>query len=158
MEQETFDAIDHRLLQALQTDGRASYETLGQAVGLSASAVLRRVRRLEDSGVIAGYAALLDPRRLGLALTAYVQVRMVKHAPGDRRSPLEAFAAAVQGWREVTECVALTGEMDCLLKVVVPDMDRFSAFVMDRLLKHPSVQDCKSSFVMRPIKDRPPST
>lgn len=152
MTQITIDSIDQRLLAALQLDGRASYEALGQSVGLSASAVLRRVRRLEAAGVIAGYGARLDAHRLGLGLTAYVQVRMVKHAAGERRSPLETFSVAVQSWPEVAECAALTGEMDCLLKVVVPDMDHFSAFVMDRLLKHPSVQDCRSSFVMKPLK------
>lgn len=152
MTQITIDSIDQRLLAALQLDGRASYEALGQSVGLSASAVLRRVRRLEEVGVIAGYGARLDAHRLGLGLTAYVQVRMVKHAAGERRSPLETFSVAVQSWPEVAECAALTGEMDCLLKVVVPDIDHFSAFVMDRLLKHPSVQDCRSSFVMKALK------
>lgn len=146
------DRLDFRLLDALRQEGRASYEALGQIVGLSASSVLRRVRRLEEAGVITGYAAKIDPRQIGLGLTAYVQVRMVKHAAGQRRSPLEAFAVSAQGWPEVAEGVALTGEMDCLLKVVVPDMDRFSEFVMDRLLQHPSVQDCRSSFVMRAIK------
>lgn len=146
------DAIDRRIIAALQKQGRLSYEELGGEVGLSASAVLRRVRRLEEAGVLAGYVALVRARKVGLGLTAYVQVRLAKPAGSDKRSPLDLFAAAVQGWREVVECASLTGEMDLLLKVMVADMDHFSDFVMDTLLKHPSVQDCKSSFVMKPIK------
>ena len=146
------DSIDKRIIGALQLQGRLSYEDLGSQVGLSASAALRRVRRLEESGVLAGYVALIRARTVGLNLTAYIQVRLTKAAGNDKRSPLDLFAAAVQGWKEVIECAALTGEMDLLLKVAVADMDHFSRFIMDTLLKHPSVQDCKTSFVMKPIK------
>ena len=146
------DAIDRRILAALQAQARLSFEELGSQVGLSASAALRRVRRLEESGVLAGYSALVRARSVGLALSAYIQVRLAKPQGHERRSPIELFAAAVQGWDEVLECMALTGEMDLLLKVVVPDMDHFSRFIMDTLLKHPSVQDCKTSFVMKPLK------
>ena len=100
----------------------------------------------------AGYVALVRARKVGLGLTAYIQVRMAKPSGGDKRSPLDLFAAAVQGWSEVVECVSLTGEMDCLLKVMVADMDHFTRFVMESLLKHPSVQDCKTSFVMKAVK------
>jgi Lrp/AsnC family leucine-responsive transcriptional regulator len=149
------DSIDTRIIRALQVQGRLSYEELGQQVGLSASAALRRVRRLEEAQVLAGYVALVRARMVGLNLTAYIQVRMSKPAGNDKRSPLDLIAAAVQGWKEVVECTALTGEMDLLLKVVVADMDHFSRFVMDTLLKHPSVQDCKTSFVMKPLKSDP---
>jgi len=151
-EEVDLDSIDRRIIVALQKQGRLSFEELGGQVGLSASATLRRVRHLEDAGVLAGYAALVRARKVGLGLTAYIQVRMAKPAGTDKRSPLELFAAAVQGWNEVMECVSLTGEMDMLLKVMVADMDHFSSFVMDTLLKHPSVQDCKTSFVMKSIK------
>jgi len=146
------DALDRRILVALQDHGRLSYEELGGKVGLSASAALRRVKRLEEAGVIAGYVALVRARKVGLALTAYVNVRMAKHFDSDKRSPMDLFAAAVQTWPEVQECVSLTGEMDYLLKVLVADMDHYTRFVMDTLLKHPSVQDCRTSFVMRPVK------
>jgi len=146
------NSIDKHIIAALTQDGRLSYEELGSKVGLSASATLRRVRRLEDAGVLAGYVALVRARAIGLTLTAYIQVRMAKLAGSGKRDPLELFAAAVQGWDEVVECTALTGEMDLLLKVVVADMDHFSRFIMDTLLKHPSVQDCKTSFVMKPLK------
>lgn len=146
------DSTDRRIIAALQKQGRLSYEELGSQVGLSASASLRRVRRLEEAGVLAGYVALVRARMVGLALTAYIQVRMTKSAGNNKHSPLDLFAAAVQNWSEVVDCIALTGEMDLLLKVVVADMDHFSHFVMDTLLKHPSVQDCKTSFVMKPLK------
>ena len=146
------NSIDKHIIAALSQEGRLSYEELGSKVGLSASATLRRVRRLEDAGVLAGYVALVRARAIGLTLTAYIQVRMTKLAGSSKRDPLELFAAAVQGWDEVVECTALTGEMDLLLKVVVMDMDHFSRFLMDTLLKHPSVQDCKTSFVMKPLK------
>ena len=151
-EEVVLDSIDRRIIVALQKQGRLSFEELGGQVGLSASATLRRVRHLEDAGVLAGYAALVRARKVGLGLTAYIQVRMAKPAGTDKRSPLELFAAAVQGWNEVIECVSLTGEMDMLLKVMVADMDHFSRFVMDILLKHPSVQDCKTSFVLDRVK------
>ena len=146
------NAIDKRIIVALSREGRLSYEELGSQVGLSASATLRRVRRLEEAGVLAGYVALVRARAIGLTLTAYIQVRMAKPSGGDKRSPLDLLAASAQGWNEVVECVSLTGEMDLLLKVMVVDMDHFSRFVMDTLLKHPSVQDCKTSFVMKPLK------
>jgi Lrp/AsnC family leucine-responsive transcriptional regulator len=146
------DALDKRILAALQEEGRLSYEELGAKVGLSASATLRRVKRLEEAGVIAGYVALVRARKVGLALSAYINVRMEKHSDVHKRSPMDAFAAAVQTWPEVQECVSLTGDMDYLLKVVVADMDHYTRFVMDTLLKHPSVQDCRTSFVMAPFK------
>ena len=116
------------------------------------SAALRRVKRLEEAGVIAGYVALVRARRVGLGLAAYINVRMAKQASSDMRNPMDVFAAAVQAWPEVVECVSLTGEMDYLLKVLVADMEHYTRFMMDTLLRHPSVQDCRTSFVMRPFK------
>lgn len=153
MSEETgLDAIDRRILQAMQAQGRITYDDLASLVGLSGSAALRRVRRLEEAGVITGYGARIDPQRVGLALTAYLSVRLAKHAPGDPRSPTDAFAAAVQSWPEVVECAALTGEMDYLLRVMVRDIEHCSRFIMDTLLRHPAVQDCKTSFVLRQFK------
>ena len=147
------DAIDRRILVALQADGRMTYDTLAQAVGLSSSAALRRVKRLEDAGVIAGYVALLRPERVGLALTAYLNVRLEKQTELHKRNPMDLFRAAVQTWPEVVECAALTGDMDFLLRVVVEDMAHYSRFILETLLKHPSVQDCKTSFVLDRVKN-----
>jgi Lrp/AsnC family leucine-responsive transcriptional regulator len=146
------DAIDRRILRALQADGRATYDQLAAQVSLSPSATLRRVKRLEEAGVIGAYVALLNPVRVGLGLNAYLNVRLEKHSESHKRSPMDAFRAAVQAWPEVVECAALTGEMDYLLHVVVEDMAHYSRFVMDTLLKHPSVQDCKTSFVLDRVK------
>ncbi|MDP3086130.1 MAG: Lrp/AsnC family transcriptional regulator [Rubrivivax sp.] len=146
------DAIDRRILRALQAEGRMTYDDLAAQVGLSGSATLRRVKRLEEAGVITGYVALARPESLGLALTAYINVRLEKHTEAHKHNPMELFRASVQAWPEVVECAALTGEMDYLLHVVVQDMAHYSRFIMDSLLKHPSVQDCKTSFVMQRLK------
>ena len=114
--------------------------------------MLRRIRRLEEAGVIDRYVALLRPEALGLGLSAYVNVRLEKRAEHAKRNPMDEFRASVQGWPEVVECVALTGEMDYLLHLVVQDMSAYSRFMMDTLLRHPSVQDCKTSFVMDRVK------
>ncbi|MEW6703477.1 MAG: Lrp/AsnC family transcriptional regulator [Pseudomonadota bacterium] len=147
------DAIDRRILRALQADGRITYDELAAQVGLSSSAALRRVKRLEEAGVIAGYVALVRAERVGLSLTAYLNVRLEKHTETHKRNPMDLFRASVQSWPEVVECAALTGEMDFLLRVVVEDMAHYSRFIMETLLKHPSVQDCKTSFVLDRVKN-----
>lgn len=146
------DLVDRRILRALQANGRATYDQLAAEVQLSASATLRRVKRLEEAGAIASYVAIVPPERVGLGLTAYINVRLEKHTESHKRNPMDLFKAAVQAWPEVVECVALTGEMDYLLRVVVEDMAHYSRFIMDTLLKHPSVEDCKTSFVMDRVK------
>jgi Lrp/AsnC family leucine-responsive transcriptional regulator len=148
----TLDKLDRQILRSLQADGRATYEQLAEQVGLSPSAVLRRVKRLEESGVIDRYVALVKPEKVGLDLTAYLNVRLEKHTESHKRNPMDVFRASVQAWPEVVECAALTGEMDYFLRVVVQDMAHYSRFVMDTLLKHPSVQDCKTSFVLDRVK------
>jgi len=148
----TLDQVDRRILQVLQAQGRCTYDELAPQVGLSPSAALRRVKRLEEAGVIRGYVALVAPEAVGLGLAAYINVRLEKHTASAKRSPMDLFAAAVQTWPEVVECVALTGEMDFLLRVLFRDMGHYSRFIMESLLHHPSVQDCKTSFVMQRVK------
>ena len=147
------DAIDRRILRALQLDGRVTYDALAAEAGLSSSAVLRRVRRLEEAGAISGYVALVPPERVGLSLTAYLNVRLEKQTDNPLRNPRDLFRAAVQTWPEVVECAALTGEMDYLLRVLVQDMQHYARFISDTLLMHPSVQDCKTSFVLERLKN-----
>ena len=149
---ETINKLDRHLLRILQADGRATFDALGDAVGLSPSAVLRRVKRLEDNGIIDRYVALVKPAAIGLGLVAYINVRLEKHSEALQRNPRDQFRASVQAWPEVVDCAALSGEMDYLLRVAVPDMAAYSRFVMDTLLKHPSVQDCKTSFVLDQVK------
>lgn len=89
---------------------------------------------------------------MGLGLTAYLNVRLEKSTETHKRNPMDAFKQSVQGWPEVVECASLTGEMDYLLRVVVADMQHYSRFIMETLLKHPSVSDCKTSFVLDRVK------
>ena len=149
---QTLDKLDRQILRSLQLDGRATYDQLAAEVGLSPSAVLRRVKRLEDAGVIDRYVALVTPESVGLGLTAYITVRLEKHLESHKRSPMDLFRASVQTWPEVVECAALTGEMDYLLRVLVADMAHYSRFIMDTLLRHASVQDCKTTFVLDRVK------
>jgi Lrp/AsnC family leucine-responsive transcriptional regulator len=149
---EALDKIDRLILRTLQADGRATYDQLAEQVSLSPSAVLRRVKRLEESRVIDRYVALVQPEAIGLGLTAYLNVRLEKHTESHKRNPMDLFRASVQTWPVVVECAALTGDMDYLLRVVVADMAHYSRFIMDTLLKHPSVEDCKTSFVLDRVK------
>lgn len=149
---EALDKLDQGILRELQEDGRQTYDVIGEKVGLSASAVLRRVKRLEEARVIDRYVALVRPESVGLGLTAYLNVRLEKHSETHKRNPMDLFRGSVQAWPEVVECVALTGDMDYLLRVVVTDMAHYSRFMMETLLRHPSVQDCKTSFVLDRVK------
>jgi len=151
-ELQALDKLDKAILRALQQNGRETYDVIGEQVGLSPSAVLRRVKRLEESGVIDRYVALVKPESVGLGLTAYLIVRLEKPTESHKRNPMDVFRASVQAWPEVVECAALTGDMDYLLRVVVQDMAHYSRFIMDTLLKHPSVEDCKTSFVLDRVK------
>ncbi len=149
---ETLDKLDKLILSSLQANGRATYEQVAEAVSLSPSAVLRRVKRLEESGVIDRYVALLKPEAVGLGLMAHINVRLEKSTESHKLHPRDLFKASVQTWPEVVECDALSGEMDYFLRVLVRDMSAYSHFVMEALLKHPSVQDCRTSFVLDRVK------
>ena len=151
------DATDRRILAILQENGRLSNQEIAERVNLSPSPCLRRIRRLEESGVIRSYVALLDAQKLGLDLLAYVNVRLEKRGPTaagrEGVTHAELFRAAVQTWPEVVACHAMTGDMDFLLRVQVEDMAHFSRFVQDQLLHHPSVIDVKSSFSLDTFKE-----
>jgi len=160
------DKTDRKILSILQADGRLSNQDVAEMVALSPSPCLRRIKRLEEAGVIRQYVALLDPDKIGLGLLAYVNVRLEKHsdagahsnaralgAPNAPPSPRADFADSVGQWPEVVACYAMTGEMDYLLRVHVEDMEHFSRFMMATLLRHPAVLDVKSSFALQRIKD-----
>ena len=143
-----FDRTDLRLLALLQRQGRATNAELAAQVNLSPSACLRRIQRLEATGVVSGYAARLDPQVLGLGLQAFVRVQLEKHGSAG----IDRFVERVQGWDEVVACHALTGDMDYLLHVYVRDLEHFSHFLLDRLLNASGVADVNSSFVLRTVK------
>ena len=144
-----FDRTDLRLLALLQRQGRATNAELAAQVNLSPSACLRRIQRLEATGVVSGYAARLDPQVLGLGLQAFVRVQLEKHGSAG----IDRFVERVQGWDEVVACHALTGDMDYLLHVYVRDLEHFSHFLLDRLLNDSGVADVNSSFVLRTVKE-----
>lgn len=143
------DRTDLRILDVLQQQGRLSNQEIAERVSLSPSPCLRRIRRLEDGGVIRQYVALVDPDKVGLGLLAYVSVKLEKRGV----TFIEDFSAQVQGWPEVAACYAMTGEMDYLLRVHVQDLQHFSRFVMGQLLRQPGVVDVKSSFALSRIKE-----
>ncbi len=145
------DRTDRTLLRLLQAEGRLSHAELAARVHLSPSAVLRRVQRLEASGVIVGYAARLDAQALGLGLAAFVRVQLAAHS----HAAIDQFARVVAQAEEVVACHALTGEMDYLLEVRVADLEHFSRFLLDRLLNDAGVADVNSSFVLRTVKSAP---
>lgn len=144
----TLDKTDLRILAELQLNGRLTNVELAERVALSPSPCLRRLKQLEESGVISQYVALLDPSKVGLGLQAFVRVMLEKRG----NSHNQTFVDAVQRWPEVINCYAMTGEMDYLLQVYFEDMDHFSRFVMNELLQQQGVEDVKSSFVLKEFK------
>lgn len=141
------DDIDHHILDVLQQEGRITNAELAARVNLSPAPCLRRVQRLESEGVITGYGARVDPRRVDLGLQAFVRVQLEKH---DART-IERFSQRVTRWSEVVACYALTGELDYLLQVYVTDLEDFSRF-LSKLLGAGVVADVNSSFVLKTVK------
>ena len=144
----TLDKTDLKILQVLQENGRLTNVELSERVALSPSPCLRRLKQLEDTGIIRKYAALLSPVAVELGLQAFIRVSISK-----AKVAREEFSAAVQTWPEVLSCFALTGETDYLLHAFFTDMNAFSHFVLDTLLSHEGVQDAQSSFVLKEIKN-----
>jgi Lrp/AsnC family transcriptional regulator, leucine-responsive regulatory protein len=132
----------------LQQNARLSNAELAQKVGLSVSPVWRRVKTLEDTGVITGYQALVDPGAVGLPVNVFVFVSLEKQV----EAALEAFEAAIRRRPEVMECYLMTGDADYLLRVVVPDLAEYERFVMDHLTRIRGIASIKSSFALRPVK------
>lgn len=140
------DKFDRDILHILQQEGRINNQDLAERINLSPSPCLRRVRQLEDSGIIEGYVALLNARKLGLTLMAFVQVSMDKHS----RNNLEEFEEQLSACPEVLECHLITGQSaDYQLKVVVKDMDSYQQFLLNKLLLMKGVNGVHSSFVLK---------
>lgn len=145
------DAAEREILRLLQRHGRMSNVELAERVGLSESPCFRRVRQLEESGLIKGYAAVVDQRLLGLEVTAFVLVTMEKQPD----AATESFIAAVQNEAHIVECYATSGSHDYLMKVVARSIDHFSELCMQRILKFPGVMHVESSFSLKEIKHSP---
>ena len=145
------DAIDWKILKELQGDGRMTNVELARRVGISAPPCLRRMRALEESGIILSYRALLDEKALGFDLTAFVFVGLTSQAEAD----LVAFGDQVRAWGIVRECHLASGEIDFVLKCVAPDLRAFQTFVIEQLTTAANVGSVRTSLVLRRIKDEP---
>ena len=145
------DRYDQQILEILQTDGRINNQDLADRIGLSPSPCLRRVRALEESGLVVGYRALLDAKKLGLALMAIVHISMDCHTP----ERFANFEASVSVLPEVLECLLITGQdADYQIKVAVRDMDHYQALLLNKLTRIEGVTGVHSSFVLRRVVDR----
>jgi len=145
------DRHDRQILAILQQEGRISNQDLAERIGLSPSPCLRRVRALEEAGIVAGYRALLDAKKLGLSLMALIHISMDRHTP-DRFAHFEAEIAAIP---EVIECLLITGQdADYQLKAVVRDMDAYQELLLNRITRIPGVTGVHSSFVLRRVVDK----
>jgi len=142
------DRTDIRLLNELQQDGRRSVVDLAETVGLSHTPCARRLRQLEQAGIIQGYTAIVDPARLGLSVQAFIQVRLERHTDEN----VEQFHRALESLEEVVGCFATTGAHDFMLQVVAADLEAFGTVVLKKLLKVPGVRDVQSSLVLDTLK------
>ena len=142
------DAIDWKILAELQKNGRITNVELSRRVGISAPPCLRRMRALEEAGIIRGYRALLDEKRLGYDITVFAMVHLVSQAEAD----LAAFEEHVRNWPLVRECWMLSGEVDFILKCVAPDLNTFQGFVAE-LTAAPNVRNVKTALTLRRSKD-----
>jgi len=142
------DKIDLKILREMQRDGTITNLELADKIGLSPSPCARRVKQLEESGIIARRVTLLDPSKLDLKLTALIQIAMDRHTP-DR---FEEFERQVTSFPEVVECALITGQSaDYLLKVIVPDMEYYQEFLLNKITRIKGVSDVHSSFIMRQV-------
>ena len=142
------DTIDWAILGILQQDASLPVHEVGERVGLSSNACWRRIRRLEDSGIIARRVALLDAEKLGLATTVFVALRTNRHDP----AWLEAFSRGVAEIEEISECHRMAGEVDYLLKIVVRDIAHYDRIYRKLIARVPDIADVSSSFSMEKMK------
>jgi len=146
--QADLDAIDRKILALLQLDGRMSIADLAGKVGLSPSPCLRRVRLLEEAGIIARYVAVLDQQRAGLPVSVFVSVKL----ESQKVEALDRFAKAIARWPEVLECYLMTGPRDYLLRVVVADLAAYERFLKQRLTRLAGIASIESSFALEQVK------
>ena len=144
------DRLDKRILREIQRDGTITNLELAERIGLSPSPCARRVKQLEDAGIILDRVTLLDPKKLDLELTALIQISMDRHTP-DR---FEKFEEQIRSYAEVAECLLITGQSaDYQLKVVVPDMEYYQEFLLNKITRIEGVTDVHSSFMLREVQN-----
>ncbi|WP_353621224.1 Lrp/AsnC family transcriptional regulator [Labrenzia sp. R4_1] len=142
------DAFDIQILRELRRDGRISIQDLSEQIGLSATPVARRLRQLEDQGIITGYCALIDEMKLGYEVSVFVSVQLDKQVD----AALDQFEAAIQAFPEVVDCWLMTGNRDYLLRVATTGLAAFEAFLTGKLTKVPGVANIESSIPLRRVK------
>ena len=153
MPKHLLDRIDRKILAALQQDGRLPNNELAERVGLSPSPCLRRVKALEEAGVIARYVALVDPASVNLPVNIFVNVSLERQVEA-RLDGFDGFEAAVMARPEVLECYLMTGDADYLLRVVVPDLASYERFLKEHLTRIPGVASIRSSFALKQVRYR----
>ena len=142
------DAIDRRILALLQQDARMTVQAIAEKVGLSASPCHRRIKLLEESGVIERYVAIVNQRAVGLPVSVFISIKLERQTEAD----LERFARAISGWTEILECYLMTGHRDYLLRVVVADLAAYEQFLKKKLTRIEGVASIESSFALDQIK------
>jgi Lrp/AsnC family leucine-responsive transcriptional regulator len=144
------DTIDRRMLTLLQEDGRITNQDLSEKVGLSPTPCLRRLKRLEESGVIRGYSAIVDPKAYGLPFSVFVSVRLSQQ----NQEHIAEFEKAVESWPEVAECYLMTGSQDYLLRVLTDGIEGYERFLKQKMTRLKCVQSVESNFALATIKKR----
>ena len=148
----TIDVIDRKIIAAVQADGRITTNELAERVGLSPSPCARRLRLLEESGVIKGYTAVIDQKAVGLPVNAFALIKLERQ----REEDLERFQAAVAHWPEVVDCYLMTGQKDYLMRVVVRDLDGYERFIKDKLTRLHGIASIETSFALAQVKRSEP--
>ena len=144
------DRIDAKILHVLAQDGRMSWRDLADRIGLSLTPTLRRVRRLEEAGIISGYSARFDEQRLGFGITMYVMVTLEKQT----EETLKVFERRVADVPEIMSCYLMTGDADYILRIVVSDLQSYQRFMLDVLTRIPGVSRIQSALAIKPVFQR----
>lgn len=144
------DRIDYQILHYVQNDGRIANNELADKVGLSPSPCLRRVKALEQTGVIRRYVGIVDANAVGLGISAFVSVSL----RSQEQSALEIFQTHIVGYPEVMECYLMTGTSDYLMRVVLPDLESYERFLLEKLTKIPVIANIQTSFALKPVVQR----
>ncbi|PRA46474.1 Lrp/AsnC family transcriptional regulator [Brucella pituitosa] len=142
------DMIDRKILRSLQTDGKISISELAEKVGLSPSPCARRVRILEIDGIIKNYAAIVDQKRIGLAVNAFASIKLERQ----REEDLDQFEQTILRWPEVLDCYLMTGQRDYLMRIVAADLEAYERFIKDKLTRLENIASIESSFALGQVK------
>jgi Lrp/AsnC family leucine-responsive transcriptional regulator len=142
------DEIDRKIIAAIQVDGKITTQDLADKVGLSASPCARRIRLMEQDGIIKGYTAVIDQKKAGLPISAFASIKLERQ----REEDLDRFSQAVTRWPEVLDCYLMTGQRDYLLRIVVRDLDAYEEFLKDKLTRLDNVASIESSFALKQVK------